>query len=216
MDRYVILDTRGSLVAGVFHNAPTQMQAYVGGLESLAHDPIADRASSSRIPFVWSAADAGEWRTTHGDFGYRSGVAASSWGPTGAGCVVLISCAEQQIPEASAHAFTSYALMAAVMASGPLKEINARTQAPCPFTPRELDCLLYELAGMTAKQAARALGISPRSVRQYLERARARLGVKSSYAAATTAARYGWVDIKRAGELAESGSAAGARQVGRL
>ena len=87
---------------------------------------------------------------------------------------------------------------------------NSSAAATCPLAQRELECLLHTLAGHSAKVTARALGVGERSVNQYLQRSRAKLGCTTSFAAAMAAARHGWIDPSHAEAL--KASAAGKRQ----
>lgn len=196
LKRYVLIDLRGNVVAGLHHNASTQPQ--------IEDDPIVARAHMPpRVPFVWGAGEGGAWRSRLADEGFRSGVAAGTWDAERSGCLLMLSCAEKQIPEELAGVLQAYALMAVVALSGPLRRLaDERTPLACPLTERELQCLLYAMAGKSSKQTARAVGIGIRTVNQYLERVREKLQVKTSQAAATIAVRNGWLDVQRALDLA--------------
>jgi len=65
--------------------------------------------------------------------------------------------------------------------------------AACPLPDRELQCLRYAALGATAKETARVLGISSRTVEEYIERSRARLGVNTTIEAVITTIRRGWI-----------------------
>jgi LuxR family transcriptional activator of conjugal transfer of Ti plasmids len=209
LQRYTIADLRGGLLVRLIHDAPAPLDTELAGLQ--AEDPVATRARSARVPFVWQCAD-GSWQQRFSDLGYRSGVAAASIGHSGTGCIVMLSSDDAEVPSEHQSALLTHAFMAAMHLCGPLRQL-APPKLDCPFSERELECLLYALAGKSSKETARALGIESRTVETYLGRARYRLGVSSSYAAATTALRRGWLDVQRASELAGLGPATGTRKV---
>jgi DNA-binding CsgD family transcriptional regulator len=207
LERYVIVDVRAGLITGIQHNGSAELDDQM----TVSADPILARARTSRIPFVWQA-DSGTWRDLNGSLGYRAGVAATFFDPGGSGCILVASGSAHSIPPEHEIALLGYVVMAAVQIGSALP-LFARTNSGCPFSARELDCLLYALAGRSAKETARALDIGARTVEQYLERARARLQAPTSYAAATIALRRGWLDLEQASELAGLETAAGSRQV---
>lgn len=64
------------------------------------------------------------------------------------------------------------------------------------LTDGQRDCLRYVLRGYQIKEIGRALGISPSTVNQRLERARNAIGASSSLAAARILAEHeGWPEI---------------------
>lgn len=65
--------------------------------------------------------------------------------------------------------------------------------AGCTLTERELECLAMVAAGATGKVAADVLDISVRTFEKLVERARQRLGAKTTPAAAVEAVRRGWI-----------------------
>jgi DNA-binding CsgD family transcriptional regulator len=71
-----------------------------------------------------------------------------------------------------------------------------------PLTERELECLTYAAAGGSAKVIGRHLGISSRTVEEYLQRCKSRLGTPNTLSASAQALRRGWIssrDIDLAG-----------------
>ena len=69
-----------------------------------------------------------------------------------------------------------------------------REPRPCPLSKQELDCLRYFAANANAKDTARALGLSARTIEAHLARARIRCGVDSSLAVAMVALNEGWIE----------------------
>jgi len=203
MERYSVIDMQGD-VAALHHNAPTELVGEVASLVHCANDPIVARAQASPIPFRWEAGEGGAWRDRHGDHGYRSGVAAAHWVGGAAGSIVILSCAADRIADGYVEAAMRWPVLAAAMLADAFRRLGDTREPQCPLAARELDCLLHAIAGRSAKQTARSLGIDYRTVEKYLERARDKLQASSSYAAATSALRHGWLDIGQALELATS------------
>lgn len=203
--RYSIVDMRGGmgpLVNALYHNSPASLAADASSMGGLLDDSVLNKARKSLIPFAWRAGQhVDAWRHAHAEDGYRSGVAAYSHTGNGSGCVVILSWAGDQVPEDIEPVVLAYTLMAAVTLGDRLKRFAVAPQAECPLSERELDCLRYAMAGKSAKETARALGIDARTVQQYLERARSKLRVANSYAAAMAAVRSGWLTIAEAMEL---------------
>ncbi len=59
------------------------------------------------------------------------------------------------------------------------------------LSPRHIQCLQLAAQGQTSREIARTLGISPRTVDQYILEACARLNVKTRVQAAAKATRLG-------------------------
>ncbi len=209
MERFTIIDFRTHVAAELIHNAPLGLEQDQPMIEVVKRDPVVAQAKMSPIPVVWqSGHGGGGWRELNGDFGYRCGVAGAALDGNGTGCVLMVSSADEKLPDAHASTMLGYTLMAAVTINEPLRKLAAAMAAACPFMQVEIDCLHFTLAGLSYKDAARALGISTKAVYQSLERARARLGVQTSYAAAAMALSRGWLDLERALDIANSGPAA--------
>lgn len=83
--------------------------------------------------------------------------------------------------------------LAAMAASRLLDVLAGLSEPACPLSTRELECLCYAAAGVSAKETARLLSISHRTVEVYNARSRQRLGVDSTFAAAVAALRRDWL-----------------------
>lgn len=105
-------------------------------------------------------------------------------------CVLLFGCGQAGLAPAKLAQQLGIATMAA---SHLLEGLQRFSTQACPFSGRELECLCYAAAGLHARETARRLNISPRTVEEYLLRCRNRLGAKSAQAAAVTAVRRGWL-----------------------
>ena len=67
---------------------------------------------------------------------------------------------------------------------------------PIDLTPRELDVIRHVAEGLSNKEIAQLLAISPRTVNFHLDNLFAKLGVRSRTEAAILALRQGWVERK--------------------
>ena len=72
--------------------------------------------------------------------------------------------------------------------------VRRRRKGPGGLTPRETDVLVCMARGMSNRQAARALFISPKTVGNHLEHIYTKLGITTRTAAALFAMQHGLVD----------------------
>lgn len=63
------------------------------------------------------------------------------------------------------------------------------------LTPRQMDCLFYLLRGKTSKQIAEALGLSPRTVEQYVEQLKHKFSCKNKSELIETAINKGFINV---------------------
>lgn len=128
-------------------------------------------------------------------------------------CVLLFG-RHAPIDPQSALDILSIASLAASYSAVALVELM---KAECPLTNRELECLIFAAAGCSAKETSRHLGLSSRTVEEYLLRCKDRMGVRSTLAATATALRRGWIsflEIDAASASISSRSAVGPGQRG--
>lgn len=69
----------------------------------------------------------------------------------------------------------------------------AESDAHCPLTPRQLECLRWVHAGKTDHEIAMLLGVSPRTVHNHVEAVKAVFNTPKRSTAAFEARRRGWV-----------------------
>ncbi len=72
---------------------------------------------------------------------------------------------------------------------------RARPSAPAGLSPREVEVLIVAARGATTRQVASALGISPKTAGNHIERIYAKIGVSSRAEAAMFAMRHGLVAL---------------------
>ena len=103
-------------------------------------------------------------------------------------CALLMGRGDRQLGAETAQQM-GIALMAVTYAVDRLRVIAPSQQ----LSARELECLRYSAAGFSAKETARELGTSHRTVEEYLERSKKRLKVDTTIAAAVAAIRDGLI-----------------------
>jgi LuxR family transcriptional regulator, quorum-sensing system regulator SdiA len=112
-------------------------------------------------------------------FGANSGVAALCWASRGADAAAFKAMVHARRAEMEKLAAAFDALMRPAM-------VRSRIH----ITPREKDVLSYSAGGMSAKQIAEHLALSPKTVTNTLERARHSLGAVSTMEAVAKALVY--------------------------
>jgi len=113
-------------------------------------------------------------------------------------CVLMVGRDTEIAPRAAADLLGIVSLASSYSASA----LVSIAKTECPLTIRELECLVLFAAGSSAKETGRLLGVSPRTVEEYLARCKGRMGVRSTLAATAAALRRGWItnqDIDAAG-----------------
>lgn len=180
-------------------------------LDASSDDPVVARPKARVAPFFWSEADYGKCGPKERlafdarvRFGYRSGVCAYVGGDSGQSLTLVLASDDIATPAGDPVGTLGMALLGAGHILNAANRCAAPAGGVAQLTARERDCLLYVLAGASAKVTGQALCLAPRSVRQYLERARRRLGVENSFQAALVAARAGLVDIDEAKRITAS------------
>lgn len=63
-----------------------------------------------------------------------------------------------------------------------------------PLSGSQMTCLRYTALGLSQKEIAREMGITPYTVKDYMELARARLGARNTSHAVALAVRSGLLD----------------------
>jgi DNA-binding CsgD family transcriptional regulator len=163
------------------------------------HDPAVRMLLSQSRPFAWSEAlaqfrSAGPERVTDAclDFtGSRDAFVVPVREPDGALLATTFSGPELDLAPDARNAMH----LAGYYFATRSREIIERT-APhthCPLTPRQLECLRWVLAGKTDQEIAIMLGVSPRTVHNHVEAAKAVFNTPKRLTAAFEARRRGWL-----------------------
>lgn len=181
LPHFVLLHLHGphNEVAAVLHNLPGKSKA----LSVATHKAVMQALSDSSIPHIL----AGKLSITELEHSI-----AAKWTSGNTTCMIVMGR-----PTAWEAAATTDLLGIMSLASSYVIDTLASTlKAECPFTPRELECLAFAAAGSSAKETSLHLGLSPRTVEEYLSRCKERLGIRSTLAAAATAVRRGWISYE--------------------
>ncbi|MFN3668456.1 MAG: response regulator transcription factor [Brevundimonas sp.] len=76
----------------------------------------------------------------------------------------------------------------------PLRQSRDQASSGSRLSPREQQCLQWVCRGKSSSDIGVILGLSPRTVESYLEKACAKLGVRTRIEAVALAVRQGLVD----------------------
>lgn len=194
------LDGTEQSIAAAAHNLPGEVDE-----STLSAAPILRQIVERRLP-----------TTLAGELGipelhHAVGVVMGSGLTT---CVLVVG-QSQPLP---VEAMTDRMGIACLAATSALAVLTAAHRTQCPLSERELQCLVYAAAGGSAKTIGRTLGISPRTVEEYLQRCKSRLGTRTALTASAQALRRGWIssaDIETAGSdlvSHQSGASQGPRR----
>lgn len=190
MTHYAALRVRGATFMTLLqqvHNAP---ESHIEQARDLAYwraSPLVSRLISGTPPCAY---DGSTDQAAPADIpGFKYGVAASCIELHGA-CLLFLARDSHAITASETMQTHMVSMLGATRMHDALSRLNADG---CQLSSRQLDCLRHAMAGHTAAETARALGLSARTVEQYLERARGHLGAPNSLAAAVRAIDQGWI-----------------------
>lgn len=181
LPNYLMLHVVGveAKLRGVCHNV-----GGVADIEALLQHPMTQGLLARPMPLVFPEAAGGL-----GLPAITAGVAVAM--PTGTTlCALFLGRPGPAIADDVLVETLGLATMAAAHSLDLLKRLAVEA---CTLTARELECLCYAAAGIDARETALRLNISPRTVEEYIVRARTRLGAESTLAAAVAAIRQGWL-----------------------
>lgn len=121
----------------------------------------------------------------------RFGVAASAFHGRRT-CLLFVGRSSDPVAEGSLVELLGTVSM---FASHALESLVRLGKASCPLSARELQCLGLALQGLSAKETARRLEISHRTVEEHLANCRGRLAATTTQSAGLQALRKGWLSI---------------------
>jgi DNA-binding CsgD family transcriptional regulator len=172
------------------HNAPAESLPFFTDFALLGQWSVLQNMREGLRPIVFKSEESDV-------AGYRAGVAAACVEPRGR-TIVVCGRDSPDVPGDLVARQMSMTMLAATHAAACLRVLHL---AACPFTDRELECLRYTLAAFSAKETARLLDVSFRTVEEYLARARERFKVSTSVAAAALALDNGWINYENVSRL---------------
>lgn len=175
-----------TFLAQVLQNAPDESREQLHKATHWSVARLMDRVRQSPLPFHFSQHDAVGLALP----GYHSGVAALARQARG-GVMLCFGNDSPELDTSRLVPMMGNVLVYASVCSQGLSTLHVTEE--CPFTPKELACLEQTLKGLSTKQTAQQLGISPRTVDHHLESVRKRLAAKTTMAAAYLAVQRGWL-----------------------
>lgn len=120
---------------------------------------------------------------------FRSGVAASALNGSRA-CLLFLG---RPAPLPDNGSLVELLGATSILVSYLLDALVRLGRQSCPLSERELACMCMATNGLSAKETARRLGISHRTVEDYLANCRSRLNATTTLSAALHALRKGWL-----------------------
>ena len=196
IERYLILRFVGisrPRLAQIVHNADDDGTAYIEDLAKLSRWSVVHEMRKFGRPTTFGA-DA----PIAAPAGFGRGAAALS--PKNRSSCIAILCGDG-LNLRDDDVCIALMSMAAIMAAQIHDSLAAIQARECPLTKQELQCLARAMAGETAKETARNLGLGVRTVEEYLARARKRLDANNSMAAGITAIDNGWLSLDQVRRL---------------
>ena len=168
-------------------------------------DPVVAASRRQTVPFFWGALDSA-WPLDGAairlfddaaSFGIVSGLTMPFRGPKGRTALFTLSTDEvSPAPLRSVEELKTYVQVCGLHLHN---QLTARVERFMPehrqptLTPRQRACLLAAAEGQSAKQAARSIDLTPRTVQHHHEEAKRRLGAHSLTHAVALALREGMI-----------------------
>jgi LuxR family transcriptional activator of conjugal transfer of Ti plasmids len=168
-------------------------------------DPVVAASRRQTIPFFWGALDGARPSDAAAirlfddaaSFGIVSGLTVPLRGPKGR--MALFTLSTDEVSPALLRRAEELKTYVQVCGLHLHNELAARVARFMPehqkpaLTPRQRACLLAAAEGQSAKQAARSIDLTPRTVQHHHEEARRRLGARSLTHAVALALRDGMI-----------------------
>jgi len=188
----------------VISNYTKAWRQYYDDHGASAFDPVINKAFQFEGAFRWDGLHHDErqlaLRRESVRNGMEFGFSCADRGTDGS-MAILSFCGNRPIapnPEQWETVSASAVLLASVTNKAITRIVEARTKSfGKALTERERKALLLIATGATAKQAALALAVKPRTIRYYLDRAAEKLGVESRKEAVIKAVADGIVDTRQ-------------------
>ena len=187
---------------------PQRWQRAYDSMGAVSFDPVLNKALQFKGPFRWDGLHATPkqlaLRQESERCGMTYGITTSDRGPD-AGLAILsfsgarpIATGDGEWPRAAA----ALSLLASTTHKAFARELHARFDPGEPLRDVEIRCLTLLAGGAVAHEAAQELGVSPRTVRYYLESVSTKLGVETHKEALAAAIARGLIDTRKFPPLA--------------
>jgi DNA-binding CsgD family transcriptional regulator len=183
---------------------PQACQDYYDSNNAHAFDPVVRKAFEVEGVFRWDGLHHGDrqlaLRSEMVRNGMEFGFSCSDHGADRS-IAILSFCGDRPIasgPGEWEQVAASSALLASVTNKAVTRIVESDTKDPdSTLSPTEANALQLIASGKTAKEVAAQLGVVPRTIRYYLDRAAEKLGVDSRKEAVLKAVAVGIVDIRQ-------------------
>lgn len=171
----------------------------------LPKDPCVRRIFINPRPFAWTdmplsrlSADARKIRYEAAEAGARNGFVVPVHGACGELHGVRFTSPEKNFDPKIRPTLHAIAVLYTVLGSRLLEKRSAIVRPP-PFSPREIECLRWVSEGKSDWDISEILNIAECTVHEHIERAKAKLGVRSRVQTVAISAANGWLDVKSSG-----------------
>ena len=188
----------GGATNAIFHTDAPRIPSEIDRTYSYASAPFVERALRSPVPFLMSELrddpkKSGAWTELLADVVKR-----------GDGLIVPVYDGDEPVagfifggekPDTSALGRAMLQVLAHLAFARYRALQTGTSRPPHALSVREIQCLRYIAAGKSDSATAVVLGISPRTVRFHVDRAKEKLGCKSRIQAVTRALREGIIAV---------------------
>lgn len=193
-------DGPGGVRFTTHHNAPAEFVAVEDPVAATI-DPVMQHAKKHSLPLIWDrqtyiGANRDDLWREQAEYGYRSGIIVAMHMPRGKHLALGLDMDADRVGSASEVTHKAALLqLAATHVQCALDRIaRDAAMASIKLAPRELECLRWTMEGKTAWETSVILGISERTVNQYLGRATEALGAANKNMAVIKAVQLGLLD----------------------
>ncbi|MET3793424.1 helix-turn-helix transcriptional regulator [Aquamicrobium terrae] len=200
-ERYAYVEGRASDRRGYSNYSLEWQERYISQNYFLL-DPVAVHAARTMRPVAWSYSTRNESdaviRQFFGeakDFGVSSGLALPIRGSFGSTVLLSFAADSVEFPDVAIRDF-AYVATAVAYLHISMREFASVVPAATSteLSPREQICVMWASLGKTKAETAQLLGITEKTVRFYLERAREKLGASNISHAVRIALLRGLLD----------------------
>lgn len=195
---FTYLSVRGGHLSGLSNYHEEWRQQYVSS-NYLAIDPVIAQAKRTMRPTSWSINDrlrvdmnARKVLDEAAEFGIVAGMALPIHGSFGRTAILALASSDIAAGAIGVKD-VAYSATAVTVLDVNVQRLAQSTElaASIPLSPRELTCLMWASFGKTYAETASMLGITEKTVRFYLERARSKLGASNTTHAVRLATEHG-------------------------
>lgn len=197
---FTYLSLRGRHISGYSNYHQDWQHRYLVS-NYIAIDPVISHAKRTMRPTMWSINDrsrldegARKVLEEAAEFGIVAGMAVPIHGSFGRTAILALA-SNNVVASSIGVRDVAFAATAVTVLDVNLQRLAQSTELAIgiPLSPRELTCLMWASFGKTYADTASVLGITEKTVRFYLERARSKLGASNTTHAVRLATERGLI-----------------------